>query len=111
VWINGDDCDRFAGLRDDEVFAAVLAKLRDLLPEARGVLQPGRIQRWGEDPLAGGSWAVWAPGQTQSYHEALMTPTARTAFAGEHTARANPGMEGAMESGERAALEILRRVL
>ena len=31
----------------------------------------------------------------------------RIHFAGEHTALTNRGMEGAMESGERAALEGL----
>jgi monoamine oxidase len=30
-------------------------------------------------------------------------------FAGEHTAVLLQGMEGAMESGERAALEVLAR--
>ena len=35
-------------------------------------------------------------------------PHGRVLFAGEHTAWSNSGMEGAMESGERAALEALR---
>jgi monoamine oxidase len=33
----------------------------------------------------------------------------RIHFCGEHTAVSNRGMEGAMESGERAALEIFAR--
>jgi monoamine oxidase len=32
-------------------------------------------------------------------------------FAGEHTRRLEIGMESAMESGERAAFEILERTL
>jgi monoamine oxidase len=31
----------------------------------------------------------------------------RIHFCGEHTVQANRGMEGAMESAERAALEVL----
>jgi monoamine oxidase len=31
-------------------------------------------------------------------------------FCGEHTATMNRGMEGAMESGERVALEIAQRL-
>jgi monoamine oxidase len=37
----------------------------------------------------------------------LADPHGRIHFCGEHTAIANRGMEGAMESGERAALEVL----
>jgi len=32
-------------------------------------------------------------------------------FAGEHAAVLMPGMEGAMEAGERAALEIARIIM
>ena len=36
-----------------------------------------------------------------------LEPEGRLHFCGEHTALSNRGMEGAMESGERAALEVL----
>jgi monoamine oxidase len=36
-----------------------------------------------------------------------MKPFGRLHFAGTHTARLSTGMEGAMEAGERAALDIL----
>ena len=55
-----------------------------------------------------GVWAIWRPGEIQKYADALLTPHGRVAFAGEHTAFAKPGMEGAMESGDRAALEVMR---
>ena len=38
----------------------------------------------------------------------MCSPAGRLFFAGEHTAEAYRGMEAAMESGERAALEIMR---
>jgi monoamine oxidase len=38
---------------------------------------------------------------------ALKEPAGLIHFCGEHTALSNRGMEGAMESGERAALELL----
>lgn len=40
----------------------------------------------------------------------MILPWQRLHLAGEHTRRADFGMESAMESGERAALEILDRV-
>ena len=39
----------------------------------------------------------------------MIRPHRRLHFAGEHTRRLEIGMEAAMESGERAALEILSR--
>jgi monoamine oxidase len=38
----------------------------------------------------------------------MIQPHERLHFAGEHTRRLEVGMESAMESGERAALEIIQ---
>jgi monoamine oxidase len=111
VWINGDHCDRFRGLSDADITARVIGEIERSLPQSRGTMDPGHVMRWAEDPLAGGSWAVWAPGQIARWFDALAAPAGRLFFAGEHTARSNPGMEGAMESGERAALEVMRILL
>ncbi|MFK7828780.1 MAG: flavin monoamine oxidase family protein [Congregibacter sp.] len=108
VWINGDHCDRLAPMTEEEAGETVRRDVEALLPEARGTLTVGAVVRWANDPFAGGTWAVWAPGQINSHLAALQAPAKRLFFAGEHTGRANPGMEGAMESGERAALEALR---
>ena len=40
----------------------------------------------------------------------MTKPHERLHFAGEHTRRLEVGMESAMETGERAALEILERL-
>ena len=111
VWINGDDCDKLRDLSTEEAGEQVRRQVETLLPEAAGSLSVSAVVRWADDPFAGGSWAVWAPGQIGRYLDALQTPVGNIFFAGEHLARANPGMEGAMESGERAALEALRVIL
>lgn len=110
-WINGDDCDRLAGMSETEAGETVRREIEALLPEAKGALRVGKVVRWANDRLAGGTWPVWAPGQLGRYFDALQAPTEKLFFAGEHTSRANPGMEGAMESGERAALQTLRALL
>lgn len=110
VWINGDHCDRLAPMPAEEAGNLVLREVEGLLPEVRGMLSVAAVVRWAQDPLAGGTWATWKPGQIREHFAALSAPADRLFFAGEHTASANPGMEGAMESGERAALEIMRRL-
>ena len=108
IWINGDDCDRLNAVDADTCTDIILSALWKLVPEAKGVTSVGQLVRWTTDPFAGGTWALWKPGQAGSAHDAIRAPTGRLFFAGEHTAEAYRGMEAAMESGERAALEVMR---
>lgn len=108
VWINGDHCDPLNALDEAACTETITQALWQLVPEARDVTSVGQLVRWSIDPYAGGVWALWRPGQAGTAHGAIRAPTGRLFFAGEHTAEAYRGMEGAMESGERAALEIMR---
>ena len=108
VWINGDHCDPLNALDEAACTETITHALWQLVPEARDVTSVGQLVRWSTDPYAGGVWALWRPGQAGTAHGAIRAPTGRLFFAGEHTAEAYRGMEGAMESGERAALEIMR---
>jgi len=85
----------------------VMRELARLRPASAGQLEPVAFKSWQTDPWAGGTWSVWSPGQPQTFLPALAEPEGRLHFCGEHTALSNRGMEGAMESGERAALEVL----
>ena len=108
IWINGDSCDLLNALDDEACTDTILQALWKLVPRAQDVTSVGQLVRWTNDPFAGGSWALWGPGQAGSAHAAIRAPAGRLFFAGEHTAEAYRGMEAAMESGERAALEIMR---
>ena len=108
VWINGDDCDALNAMDEATCIDRISRALWDLMPDAREATSVGQLVRWSNDPFAGGVWALWRPGQAATAHAALRAPAGRVFFAGEHTAEAYRGMEGAMESGERAALEVMR---
>ena len=108
VWVNGDSCDSLHPLSEAACTERLMGELINLVPAARGKVTPRALVRWSLDPLAGGSWAVWRPGEALAASQAVSEPLGRIFFAGEHTARAYRGMEGAMESGERAALEVMR---
>ncbi len=110
VWINGDSCDRYDALPDEAAGARLLEDLFASYPDARDRLRLRALVRWHLDPWSRGSWAVWAPGQIGRHFTALHAPAGPIHFAGEHTAYAYSGMEGAMESAERAALEVLRTI-
>lgn len=109
-WINGDDCDRYDTLSPADAEDLVMHDFHAAFPAARGHVRLGRLVRWRQDPWAGGTWAIWKPGDIAQFADLLQQPADRLFFAGEHTAWSHSGMEGAMASGERAALEVLRRL-
>ena len=89
--------------------AAVVSAIEAFRPAARGQLEAAHVQSWELDPFAGGDYLIWGPGEISQYANEMWRSHGRIHFCGEHTAHLNRGMEGAMESGERVAFEILER--
>ncbi|MBU3672414.1 MAG: FAD-dependent oxidoreductase [Sinobacteraceae bacterium] len=85
----------------------VIADIERLRPAARGALQVAAAHSWERDPFAGGTWAIFGPGQVNEFVRNMSSPHGRLFFCGEHTAIASRGMEAALESAERASLEVL----
>lgn len=90
-----------------DAIAAVTRTLENMRPSLKGSLKFVHYWNWVNNPYAGGAYAYWKPGEITDFANNLADPIARIHFAGEHTAVMNRGMEGAMESGERAAFEIM----
>jgi monoamine oxidase len=68
-------------------------------------------QHWPSAPFVQGSYTCYKPGQYSTLSESVATPVGNLFFAGEHTSgEFNGYMEGAAESGERAAAEVLAKV-
>lgn len=104
---NGLAADHLDRLPPADAARAVMAAIERARPAARGQLRPVKVWSWARDPFAGGAYACWGPGQVTRFANELPRAHGRIVFAGEHTAAVARGMEGAMESGERAALEVL----
>jgi len=77
------------------------------LPALKGQFEKGVVYRWAMDPWSRGAFAVFQPGEMTSMMPELARPEGRIHFAGEHTSSWMGWMEGALESGERAAKEVL----
>jgi monoamine oxidase len=83
----------------------LLARLAWLGPPAR--LQARAIVPWEEDPWVRGGYGVFGPRFDPSLRPWLARPAGRVLFAGEHTSGEWQGyMNGAIESGLRAAAEV-----
>lgn len=84
-------------------FVEELARLR---PSSRGNVEFARYLDWGRHPGSLGAYMYYRPGEVRRFRAQVGEPAGRVYFAGEHIGQIDPGMEGACESGERAAVAI-----
>jgi monoamine oxidase len=89
----------------DEGLASVVRRLSWLGKPAR--LLASCVVSWEADPWAGGGYAYFDPAFDPRWRDALARPCGFVCFAGEHTSVRWQGyMNGAIESGRRAAAEV-----
>jgi monoamine oxidase len=97
-----------ASREDPATFAEALAWLDGRRDRERARLMRSVVQvSWEDDPWARGGYAVFTTGFAASARPLLGRTFGRVLFAGEHTSREWQGyMNGAVESGHRAAREV-----
>nr|WP_070959370.1 NAD(P)/FAD-dependent oxidoreductase [Hyphomonas sp. Mor2] len=110
AFVNGPHGERLDRLSPDAAANEVLEYLARIRPSTKGALRPVKVYSWRHDRFAGGLYSSWKPGHVTKFGSNVGESFGRVHFAGEHTAEINRGMEGAMESGERAAMEVLMQL-
>lgn len=107
-WIDGVDALSADGRSEAELQAIVSDVFASARPASEGRLRLREVIRWTpSNARAGGAYMHWAPGQISRWAEPMIRPAGRLFIAGEHASHLHTGMEGAMEAGERAAIDIL----
>jgi monoamine oxidase len=96
-----------AGISREEAVKLGTDLVAKTFPGIRRAFEKGVVYRWARDQWARGAFAVFHPGQMTSMMPDISQPDGRIHFAGEHTSSWMGWMEGALQSGERAATEIL----
>ena len=106
AWINGDNARRVDKLGDQagEALLRTFAKIR---PATEGAVEVLGSYSWGSDPLIGGEKYVLGPGDVTRFGKVLSEPVGPIFWAGEHHKGRDQGLEAALQSGERAAAEVL----
>ena len=107
AWVTGRGARRLDALPEADAGRLVLDAIEAIRPAAANELEFVGMQSWGRAPRSRGGWAYFRPGQVTRFAAGMGAAHGPIRFCGEHLARASRGMEGAMESGERAAREIL----
>ena len=107
AWLRGPIAEKLDQMDQNEAISSVIRSIEKLRPSAKGQLEVAAYHSWFLNPYSKGDWAYWGPGQIKEFGQSISIPHHKLHFCGEHTAIANRGMEGALESGERVFFEIL----
>ena len=106
----GKKGDRIDQLAPKARGAFVLKEIERLRPSTKGKMEVVGVHSWPQYTFVEGCRHSYGPGQVTRFAVDMIKPHGRLHFAGEHTRRLDVGMESAMESGERAAIEVVERI-
>lgn len=109
IIFTGPSAARIDQLPDDQAVALIESEMARIRPSTRGKMRFVDLYGWRKNPLIQGCRHLFRPGQISRFAKEMIMPHHQLHFAGEHTRRVDFGMEAALESGERAAVEILQR--
>jgi monoamine oxidase len=107
----GEEAKRWAALPSDERIAQTLKYVAQIHPQVREEFEVGFSKVWAEDKFAGDAFALFEPGQQADLYPYMVAPEGPVHFAGEHISSKKAWIEGAVESGLRAASEVHERAL
>lgn len=112
-WVGGPNAENFAGRGDDYAVAQALSSLAQILGvsenDLRNLLLASYSHDWSSDPFSRGAYAYLPVNGLESQRTLAGAIDETLFFAGEATSVGHIGtVHGAVESGHRAAGEILR---
>jgi len=107
LWTVGAGADLLDRMAPDDAATAIIARIEAMRPAAKGKLNVVRLFSWQKQAGARGIYHHIGTGQAAMLAAATRHVGSRLHFAGEHLAQASSGMEGALESGLRAASAII----
>jgi monoamine oxidase len=103
---SGADAEALGRMSEADRLRTALLEATKIWPEAPRHFEGGAIKYWNEDPWIRGSYSFEGVGQARDFLQIAAAPEGRVHFAGEHTSVHRASMNGALESGVRAAAEV-----
>jgi len=101
-----EDAQRWGSLKPDDRIVQALDDVAEIHPQITKEYEVGTSWMWHDDEFAGGAFALFDPGQQTLLYEEIVKPEGRIHFAGEHASLYHAWIQGAFESGLRAAIAI-----
>jgi monoamine oxidase len=102
----GEDAQRWGSLPPSDRIVQALEDVSRIHPQAPEEFEVGASKMWHDDEFAGGAFALFDPGQQSLLYDAIVAAEGRVHFAGEHASLSHAWIQGAIESGLRAASEV-----
>jgi monoamine oxidase len=106
VYVAGARARSLAAMAPNERMNFTVGQMERIFPAIREHYEGGSSVCWDEDEWARGAYAWFKPGQMESFLPHIARPEGRVYFAGDHTSPWPGWMNGALQSGARAAREV-----
>jgi monoamine oxidase len=107
AYTGGEPGEKLSALSDEERIKLAVSVVEKVFPGSADLVENTATLAWVNEPFTRGSYMALSPGQVTKHWEALFAPAGRLFFAGEHATIYQGFMEGAVESGQRAAKNIM----
>jgi len=109
AYTGGENARKFSRLSDAERIQVAVNEIDKVFPGSSDLIENIATVSWLNEPYTRGAYMALSPNQVTAYWKALSEPVGHLFFAGEHATPIQGFMEGAVESGQRAAAAILSR--
>jgi monoamine oxidase len=100
------DAARWGAMDEETRLEEALEDVSKIHPRIREVYEVGASHAWYDDRFANGAFALFEAGQQTQLQQDIVRPEGRIQFAGEHCSLYHAWIQGALESGLRAAEAI-----
>jgi monoamine oxidase len=100
------DASRWGAMDEETRLEEALEDVATIHPRIRDVYEVGASHAWYDDRWANGAFALFAPEQQTELQADIVKPEGRVYFAGEHCSLYHAWIQGALESGLKAARAI-----
>ncbi|MBI3194942.1 MAG: flavin monoamine oxidase family protein [Ignavibacteriae bacterium] len=106
AYASGTSAQQICDMSENVQISFVLDQIEQFFPQIKKEFEVGNSFCWQKEEWSKGAWAWLKPGQYSTIASFLSTPEGRIHFAGDHTSVWSSWMQGAFESGYRAANEV-----
>ncbi len=110
AYLSGKLSQKISAMNEVDRIETTLRWMEGLHPQLKNHIVNTTSICWDNDPLAGGAYSWFKPGQMTNLLPRLGLPDRRIHFAGDHTSALPGWMQGALESAHRAVAEISQKI-
>ena len=106
AYIAGERARRLTAMAPSDRLSFTLSQMEKIHPAIRLHFEGGSSVCWDDEPFSRGAYAWFKPGEITELMPHIATPEGRIHFSGDHTSQSPGWMNGALQSGYRAAKEV-----